>query len=137
MIRVLNTKDRYYNWAYKWNVLEIAETSLQEYLDAWFVLLDETEKIEEKKAIVEDIRTVKELKEILDHNWIDYNWVTNKEDFLELVKSIENVEEKAEESLNLEALKSQILEEAIETEEALAKLSENEILEIAKNNGLI
>ena len=42
MIRVLNTKDRYYNWAYKWNVLEIAETSLQEYLDAWFVLLDET-----------------------------------------------------------------------------------------------
>lgn len=137
MIRVLNTKDRYYNWAYKWNVLEIAETSLQEYLDAWFVLLDETEKIEEKKAIVEDIRTVKELKEILDHNWIDYNWVTNKEDFLELVKSIEDVEEKAEESLNLEALKSQILEEAIETEEALAKLSENEILEIAKNNGLI
>ena len=73
----------------------------------------------------------------MDHNWIDYNWVTNKEDFLELVKSIENVEEKAEESLNLEALKSQILEEAIETEEALAKLSENEILEIAKNNGLI
>lgn len=137
MIRVLNTKDRYYNWAYKWNVLEIAETSLQEYLDAWFVLLDETEKIEEKKAIIEDTRTVKELKEILDHNWIDYNWVTNKEDFLELVKSIEDVEEKAEESLNLEALKSQILEEAIETEEALAKLSENEILEIAKNNGLI
>ena len=137
MIRVLNTKDRYYNWAYKWNVLEIAETSLQEYLDAWFVLLDETEKIEEKKAIIEDTRTVKELKEILDHNWIDYNWVTNKEDFLELVKSIEDVEEKAEESLNLEALKSQILEEAIETEEALVKLSENEILEIAKNNGLI
>lgn len=140
-IRVLNTRDRYYNWAYKWNILEIDKNSLQEYLNAWFVLISdslENKKIEIKENIVLDQRTVEELKAILDHNWVEYKAKAKKTELLELVKDLEKKSDDSEEQKSdLEKIKEQILAENIENKENLAKMSDSEIMELAENNGLI
>lgn len=134
-VRVLNTKDRYYNWAYKWNILEIDENSLEQYLNAWFVLVWEKE-IEIKNNIIEDDRSIQELKDILDHNGIKYKTKAKKSELLLLVKKLEEKKEEEKEE-NLEEIKNQIIFENIETKENILKMSDNDILEIAKNNGLI
>lgn len=139
-VRVINNKDRYFNWARKGQVLEIDSEMVSYYEKNGFsVIWNVISKENIVKDKQEDGRTTKELKEILDHHWVDYKWVSKKEDLLELVKSIETekTEDETEKNSDLEEIKTQIINEAIETEENLAKLSENEILEIAKNNGLI
>lgn len=139
-VRVINNKDRYFNWARKGQVLEIDSEMVSYYEKNGFsVIWNVISKENIVKDKQEDGRTTKELKEILDHHWVDYKWVSKKEDLLELVKSIETekTEDETEKTSDLEEIKTQIINEAIETEENLAKLSENEILEIAKNNGLI
>ena len=40
-IRVINNRDRYYNWAYKGQVLEIDSDMLDHYLEVWFSLVEE------------------------------------------------------------------------------------------------
>ncbi|PZM85067.1 hypothetical protein DLH72_02195 [Candidatus Gracilibacteria bacterium] len=139
-VRVINNKDRYFNGARKGQVLEIDSEMVSYYEKNGFSVIG---NVISKENIVkdkqEDGRTTKELKEILDHHGVDYKGVSKKEDLLELVKSIETekTEDETEKNSDLEEIKTQIINEAIETEENLAKLSENEILEIAKNNGLI
>ena len=43
MVKVKNLKDRYYNWARKWDILIIDDSKLQDYLNAWFELVEEKE----------------------------------------------------------------------------------------------
>lgn len=139
-VRVLNTRDRYYNWAYKWNILEIEKKSLQEYLNAWFVLVSDTlenKKVEIKNNI-EDQRTIEDLKAILDHYWINYNKKAKKTELLALVRDFEKKSDDSEDQKSdLKKIKEQILAENIETKTNLSKMSDSEIMELAKNNGLI
>lgn len=141
-IRVINNRDRYYNWAYKWNILEIDKNSLEEYLNAWFSLVSEVipkNGIVNKKDTEEDNRTVEELKAILDHHWVEYKAKAKKTELLELVKDLEKKSDNSEkeEKTDLEKIKEQILAENIENKENLAKMSDSEIMELASNNGLI
>ena len=56
-IRVINNRDRYYNWAYKGQVLEIDSEMLDHYLEVWFSLVEEQKQ--EKKNIIDDSRSIK------------------------------------------------------------------------------
>ena len=132
-IRVINNRDRYYNWAYKGQVLEIDSDMLDHYLEVWFSLVEEQKQ--EKKNIIDDSRSIKELKDILDHNWINYDKKTNKAELLELVKTLETSKDEGKDDL-LE-IKKQMIDEAIISAEELEKMNNEEILELAKNNWII
>ena len=132
-IRVINNRDRYYNWAYKGQVLEIDSDMLDHYLEVWFSLVEEQKQ--EKKNIIDDSRSIKELKDILDHNWINYAKKANTAELLELVKTLET--SKDEEADNLLEIKKQMIDEAIISAEDLEKMNNEEILELAKNNWII
>lgn len=141
-VRVINNRDRYFNWAKRWQILEIEKNMLSYYENAWFSLVSEIipkNGIVEKEKIEEDWRTVKELKAILDHNWIEYNEKAKKPELLELVKDLEKKSDDSEkeEKTDLEKIKEQILAENIENKENLVKMSDSEIMELAENNGLI
>jgi len=72
MVRVINNKNRIYNWAKKWQILEVDKSKLDDYLQAWFSVVKE--KIEKKNIVKnENQRTWKECKEILDHAWVEYD----------------------------------------------------------------
>lgn len=73
MLRVINNRDRIYNWAKKWQILDIPDVKLDDYLQAWFS--EVKEKIEKKNIVKNTIhkRTWKECKEILDHAWVEYD----------------------------------------------------------------
>lgn len=132
-IRVINNRDRYYNWAYKGQVLEIDSDMLDHYLEVWFSLVEEQKQ--EKKNIIDDSRSIKELKDILDHNWINYDKKADKAELLELVKTLET--SKDEGADNLLEIKKQMIDEAIISAEDLEKMNNEEILELAKNNWII
>ena len=72
MVRVINNKNRIYNWAKKWQILDVDKSKLDDYLQAWFSVVKE--KIEKKNIVKnENQRTWKECKEILDHAWVEYD----------------------------------------------------------------
>ena len=72
MVRVINNKNRIYNRAKKWQILDVDKSKLDDYLQAWFSVVKE--KIEKKNIVKNDNqRTWKECKEILDHAWIEYD----------------------------------------------------------------
>ena len=72
MVRVINNKNRIYNWDKKWQILDVDKSKLDDYLQAWFSVVKE--KIEKKNIVKNDNqRTWKECKEILDHAWIEYD----------------------------------------------------------------
>ena len=106
---------------------------LDHYLEVWFSLVEEQKQ--EKKNIIDDSRSIKELKDILDHNWINYDKKTNKAELLELVKTLETSKDEGKDDL-LE-IKKQMIDEAIISAEELEKMNNEEILELAKNNWII
>lgn len=132
-IKVLNTRDRYYNGAYKWQILEVPEIEKDHYLNVWFTLVWEKE---EKKNIVVDNRTVRDLRDILDHNWIEYDKKAKKDELLKLVEELEKKSETDEDKTDIETLKKDLIENAIATEEELEKMQETEIIELATTNWL-
>lgn len=140
-VRVINNRDRYFNWAKRWQILEIEKNMLSYYENAWFSLVYEVipkNGIVNKKETEEDNRTVEELKAILDHHWVEYKAKAKKTELLELVKDLEKKSDDSEEQKSdLEKIKEQILAENIENKENLAKMSDSEIMELAENNGLI
>ncbi len=136
-IKVLNTRDRYYNGAYKGQILEVPEIEKDHYLNVWFTLVWEDKKVEKNNIVKEDNRTVKQLKELLDHNGVEYDKKANKPDLLKLVKEFKKKSENNDENkADIETLKKELLENAIVTEEELEKMQEAEIVELAKNNWL-
>ena len=88
MVRVINNKNRIYNWAKKWQVLEVDKSKLDDYLQAWFSVVKE--KIEKKNIIKnENQRTWKECKEILDHAWVEYDKKLKVAELNKLVDELE------------------------------------------------
>ncbi len=142
-INVLNTRDRYYNGAYKGQVLEVAESEKEHYLQAGFVVVGDDDKKVEKKNIVpteedkKDDRTKKELQEILDHNGIQYDKNSKKADLVKLVEDLENAETEKEEVKDIEAIKKLLIKNALVSQEDLETMDEASIENLAKENGLV
>lgn len=89
MVRVINNKNRIYNWAKKWQVLEVDKSKLDDYLQAWFSVVKE--KIEKKNIVKnENQRTWKECKEILDHAWVEYDKKLRVAELNKLVDELES-----------------------------------------------
>lgn len=89
MVRVINNKNRIYNWAKKWQILDIDKSKLDDYLQAWFSVVKE--KIEKKNIVKnENQRTWKECKEILDHAWVEYDKKLKVAELNKLVDELES-----------------------------------------------
>lgn len=89
MVRVINNKNRIYNWAKKWQILEVDKSKLDDYLQAWFSVVKE--KIEKKNIVKnENQRTWKECKEILDHAWVEYDKKLRVAELNKLVDELES-----------------------------------------------
>lgn len=139
LVKVINNKDRYFNWARKGWILEVDKNRLSYYLQNWF---SEVKEIETKENIVKkdvDTRTAKELKEILDHNGVEYEKKAKKSILEVLVKEIETKENTSdnEDNSTNEVLKAKLIEEAIVSTEDLEWKTDAEIEQIAKDNWLI
>ena len=88
MVRVINNKNRIYNWAKKWQILDVDKSKLDDYLQAWFSVVKE--KIEKKNIVKnENQRTWKECKEILDHAWVEYDKKLKVAELNKLVDELE------------------------------------------------
>ncbi len=89
MVRVINNKNRIYNWAKKWQILDIDKSKLDDYLQAWFSVVKE--KIEKKNIVKNDNqRTWKECREILDHAWVEYDKKLKVAELNKLVDELES-----------------------------------------------
>lgn len=145
LVKVINNKDRYFNWARKGGILEVAANRVAYYLQNWFSLL---EKIEEKKNIVQDNAnkqdfpgvdndiTIPKLKEQLDHHGVDYSDFKKKADYQKALSNvlIASNEGSDDNDSNIETLKKQLVDEAIVTADELEGKTDAEIEEIAHNN---
>ncbi len=88
MVRVINNKNRIYNWAKKGQILDVDKSKLDDYLQAWFSIVKE--KIEKKNIVKnENQRTWKECKEILDHAWVEYDKKLRVAELNKLVDKLE------------------------------------------------
>lgn len=141
LVKVINNKDRYFNWARKGWILEIDKNRLNYYLQNWF---SEVKNIEEKKNIVNNNTVKLESKEFyqkeLDHLWIKFNknlWAKKLNELLiEAKKENENDWEWKADS-DIETLKTQLVEQAIVAVDELEWKSDDEITQIATDNWLI
>lgn len=137
LVKVLNNKDRYFNGARKGGILEVAENRVNYYLQNWFSLVTE---VVEKKNIVqtEKLESKEFYQEKLDHLWVKYNKNFWAKKLSELLKSTQKKSDPSDEDLsNTEALKTQLIEEAIVPQEELEGKTNEEIIQIATDNWLI
>ena len=138
-IFVMNTRDRYYNGAYKGGILQIDADKKEEYLRVGFVEISDN-KIIPKNNIVDTNKdgkaTVEELKKFLDHNGIEYPSKANKDDLQKLVDEFNAQSKKADNDGNsTENLRNELIEAKI-ISETDAKTDE-EIMQIARENGFV
>lgn len=138
LIKVINNKDRYFNWVRKWQIAQIDETRLNYYLQNGFSLVRE---IEEKQNIVEDEKLLskEEYQKILDHLWVKYNSNLWAKKLSLLVKEAEEKLKTADptKTNDIESLKKQLLDEAIVEATELEGKTDDEIIQIATDNHLI
>ena len=137
MVRVINNRDRIYNWAKKWQILEVDEAKLDDYIQAWFSVVKE--KIE-KKNIVTDTknqRTWKECKEILDHAWIEYDKKLRVAELNKLIDEIESEKTTNETDSDNINYKELLVNEWILEESEVEWKTDDELKGIATDNWLI
>ena len=130
-IKVKNTKDRYFNWVWLNWVLTVEENRKDYYLRNWFVLVQE----KKEKKQTEQINWVVDRKKVieqLEHLWIEFRKNAKTAD---LVKLLQEANNRVEETEDLEEIKKQLVDEAIV--ETIDWLSDEEIKKIAKDNWLI
>ena len=137
MLRVINNKDRVYNWAKKWQILDIDDSKLDDYLQAWFTVVKEV--IEKKNIVKNDknLRTVKECKEILDHAWVEYDKKLKVSDLNKLVDELEkqnNTEKTDDLSKNYAEI---LVDEWILEESELEWKTDKDLEQLATDNWLI
>ena len=136
MVRVINNKNRIYNWAKKWQVLEVDKSKLDDYLQAWFSVVKE--KIEKKNIIKnENQRTWKECKEILDHAWVEYDKKLRVAELNKIVDELES--EKTSDSTDSDNIdyKELLINEWILEESEVEWKTDEELKGIATDNWLI
>jgi len=136
MVRVINNKNRIYNWAKKWQILEVDKSKLDDYLQAWFSVVKE--KIEKKNIVKnESQRTWKECKEILDHAWVEYDKKLRVAELNKLVDELES--EKTTDDTNSDDINywELLVTEWILDESEIEWKTEEELKNLATDNWLI
>ena len=136
MVRVINNKNRIYNWAKKWQIIDIDNSKLDDYIQAWFSVVKE--KIE-KKNIVEpkNQRTWKECKDILDHAGIEYDKKLKVADLNKLVDQLESDKINTNENDDNINYSELLIDEWILDESELEWKSDKELKQLAIDNWLI
>mgnify|MGYP006981762237 FL=1 len=136
MVRVINNKNRIYNWAKKWQIIVIDDSKLDDYIQAWFSVVKE--KIE-KKNIVEpkNQRTWKECKDILDHAGIEYDKKLKVADLNKLVDQLESDKTNTSENDDNINYSELLVDEWILDESELEWKSDKELKQLAIDNWLI
>ncbi len=136
MVRVINNKNRIYNWAKKWQIIDIDDSKLEDYIQAWFSVVKE--KIE-KKNIVEpkNQRTWKECKDILDHAGVEYDKKLKVADLNKLVDQLESDKTNTSENNDNINYSELLVDEWILDESELEWKSDKELKQLAIDNWLI
>ncbi len=136
MVRVINNKNRIYNWAKKWQIIDIDDSKLDDYIRVWFSVVKE--KIE-KKNIVEpkNQRTWKECKDILDHAGIEYDKKLKVADLNKLVDQLESDKTNTSENDDNINYSELLIDEWILDESELEWKSDKELKQLAIDNWLI
>lgn len=137
MLRVINNRNRIYNWAKKWQILEIDESKLEDYIQAWFSVVKE--KIEKKNIVLEpqNLKTAKECKDILDHAGIIYDKKLKVAELNKLVDSLQSKntsDEETKDNINYWEL---LVDEWILEESEIEWKSDKELKQLAIDNWLI
>jgi len=137
MVRVINNRDRIYNWAKKWQILDIDKSKLDDYIQAWFS--EVKEKIEKKNIVKNDknLRTVKECKEILDHAWIEYDKKLKVAELNKLVDELEKENKSNDEDNTDIDYKELLVSEWILDESELEWKTDKDLEQLATDNWLI
>lgn len=148
MVQVINTKNRLYNGVKKWGIIDIPEDKVFEYKIAWFSVVENKQNIVKTPTApktlewIDEAWTVAQLKEKLEHLGVDYKECKTKLDFQKLlsealktptVPKTDDVWEKKD----IEALRTQLIDEKIVEASELEWKSEAEIMQIATDNWLI
>lgn len=136
MVRVINNKNRIYNWAKKWQIVDISEEKLDDYIRAWFSVVKE--KIE-KKNIVEpqNLKTAKECKDILDHAGVEYDKKLKVAELNKLVNELESKKTNEDETNDNVNYWELLVDEWILEESELEWKSDKELKQLAIDNWLI
>ncbi len=137
MVRVINNRNRIYNWAKRWQILEVDESKLDDYIRAWFSVVKE--KIEKKNIVLEpqNLKTAKECKDILDHAGIEYDKKLKVAELNKLVDSLESkktIDDETKDDINYWEL---LIDEWILEESELEWKSGKELKQLAIDNWLI
>lgn len=137
MVKVINNRNRIYNWAKKWQILEVEESKLDDYIRAWFSVVKE--KIEKKNIVLEpqNLKTAKECKDILDHAGIEYDKKLKVAELNKLVDELgKNNNQVTEDDDNID-YKTLLVDEWILDESELEWKSDKELKQLAIDNWLI
>lgn len=144
LVKVINNKDRYFNWARKGWIIEVSEDRVNYYLQHGFSLLKEVEAknniVTTNPTTVGNWPTVAELKKELDHLGVDHSACKRKADYeklLEEAKTKTTTSATGGKWLDVEALKTQLVSDAILTAEELEGKTDEEVKQIATDNWLI
>lgn len=137
MVRVINNRNRIYNWAKKWQILEVDESKLDDYIRAWFSVVKE--KIEKKNIVLEPqtLKTAKECKDILDHAGIEYDKKLKVAELNKLVDKIESEKTNEDETKDNVNYWELLVEQWILDESELEWKSDKELKQLAIDNWLI
>jgi hypothetical protein len=137
MVRIINNRNRIYNWAKKWQILEVDESKLDDYIRAWFSVVKE--KIEKKNIVLEpqNLKTAKECKDILDHAGIEYDKKLKVAELNKLVDSLESKKTSDDETKDNVNYWELLIDEWILDESELEWKSEKELKQLASDNWLI
>lgn len=137
MVRVINNRNRIYNWAKKWQILEVDELKLDDYIRAWFSVVKE--KIEKKNIVLEPqtLKTAKECKDILDHAGIEYDKKLKVAELNKLVDELESKKTNEDETNDNVNYWELLVDEWILDESELEWKSDKELKQLAIDNWLI
>lgn len=137
MVRVINNKNRIYNWAKKWQILEVDESKLDDYIRAWFSVVKE--KIEKKNIVLEPqtLKTAKECKDILDHAGVEYDKKLKVAELNKLVDELESEKTNEDETKDNVNYWELLVDEWILDESELEWKSDKELKQLAIDNWLI
>jgi hypothetical protein len=141
MVKVINTKDRVYNWVKKGWIIDIPEEKVFEYKIAWFSTIEEKNNIVKSEVFewIDENLTIAQLKEKLDHLWIKYDECKLKSDFQKLLsEALQKPQELWENKWSeIDELKEKLISEKIVESSELEGKNDDEIKQIATDNWLI
>ena len=138
MVKVINNRNRLYNWVRKWGVLDIKKEEIEDYKRAGFSVL---EKVFKKKniAVQENQKTGRECKQTLDHAWVEYDKRLRVADLNKLVRELESKKEETKDNSkdNKENFWKLLVKNGILEESELEWKNKADLKQLAIDNWLI